>query len=138
MFDACDPVYYTGGTQCWEMSGTRREGVYAEFIGCVMDAELADPCTEEGDYVVSTCAAGADANACVEADDGCVDMAANCSEIDTAACDAALAAFSSSYRYNVTACFDYYYTLAAETYGPDYEGCSYEYQLCLAGGPAAE
>jgi hypothetical protein len=131
MFDACDPLYFMGGTWCWDMASGRRESVYTDFIGCVMAAELADPCTEEGDYVVSLCAADADARACVESDASCTAMAESCSEIEPAVCDASFAPLSADRRYAVTGCFDYRYTLNAETLGPDYEGCGYDLQSCL-------
>lgn len=141
LFDSCIEVLEysgVGANTCYDMSLNRRESVYGSFAACLADAALADPCTADADQVVLDCAAAADALACADVDDGCAVMAESCSEIDPGACDTALAPFATGKRYEVAACFDYYYTLYAETYGPDYEGCSLEFESCLVGGPSGE
>jgi hypothetical protein len=135
MFSACPDSY--GATQCDDVTATRRASVYGAFIDCVNAAALDDPCTEAGDIAVADCAAQADAAACVDFDD-CATMAASCSEIDVDGCNATLAPFHGSKRDEVTYCFDSAYTYWSEDQmlGPDYEGCGYDFEACLA--PSAE
>lgn len=136
MFSACPGTY--GAVECESVASSRTAAVYGAFLDCVNAAGVEDPCSEAGDVAVFDCAAAADAMACVEADDGCAAAGELCSEIDVAGCDATVAPLHATKRADVFACFDYYYTSYAETYGPDYEGCSYDYEICLVGGPSGE
>jgi hypothetical protein len=135
MFDSCYELADYAGTaseNCWQYNYSRRPDVYFDFISCVNAAELADPCDETADLVVSQCAADSDARACVEPVDSCAELALECEAFDVADCDAAMAPLATSNRDAIIGCMS---TFIIDL-GPNYEGCEIDFTYCL--DPAIE
>jgi len=139
LFDSCyeqadPPGGLIASDTCYGFAYTYRAGVSSAFWDCYTAAAVEDPCSEAADVVAQECASASIENACVAPDDQCGLIATeSCAEVDQDECAAAVAPYSSNYLDSVGYCF----SLALDTYGPDFEGCADAFYGCVA-SPSVE